>query len=446
MKTLAAIGLSGLLFAASFPPMDVPVLMPVALLLLVWVVVRLPPTLATVAGFWQGLVGYGIAASWFWEIFHVASLGLVGILAVFHGLFGWVVARWFGPGRPLEVRILGVACAWTTLEFLRGELFWLNFPWYLAGSVAPRSWLLPWIGVYGMGWVMAAGAGWLVTGRRGWPGLALMAAVFVPMGVGSSGDEGAPVQVALVQDETAPLSQYLAQSEKAPQETQLYVWPEYAYLSDLESNPADMKRLRAFLKERPEARLVLGAQTWGEGEDWRNTAVTLNAEGVVNRHFKNHTVHLFNDGVRGTEAKPTASPFGLFGTPVCFDCDFQDVVRSMVAAGAEFLVAPTMDAATWTRRQHEQHARLFQIRAAENGRWIGVAASSGVTQIIDAKGRVRERLPVMESGLLTGVLHRRVDLTFYTRWGWMLPWLVLVALIMLAVRSGLARRVDGGVK
>ena len=53
------------------------------------------------------------------------------------------------------------------------------------------------------------------------------------------------------------------------------------------------------------------------------------------------------------------TPAGRIATPACFDCDYEAVVRQLVAAGAQLILAPSMDAQHWTARQHEQHARLF---------------------------------------------------------------------------------------
>ena len=74
----------------------------------------------------------------------------------------------------------------------------------------------------------------------------------------------------------------------------------------------------------------------------------------------------------------------------------------MVADGAEFLVAPTMDAIHWGEKQHLQHAELFRHRAAENRRWMMVAATSGLTQVIDPNGLRVDSLPLMEEGGLGG--------------------------------------------
>ena len=97
----------------------------------------------------------------------------------------------------------------------------------------------------------------------------------------------------------------------------------------------------------------------------------------------------------------------------------------MVFAGAETVVIPTMDAESWSARQHDQHAELARIRAAENGRWIFVCATSGVSQVIDSRGHLHARLGAMQQGTILGLVKRETGLTFYTRIGWMLPWLVL---------------------
>ena len=81
--------------------------------------------------------------------------------------------------------------------------------------------------------------------------------------------------------------------------------------------------------------------------------------------------------------------------------------------GASFFLVPSMDAGSWTDRQHEQHARLFRHRAAESGRWFAVAATSGVSQIVDPQGRVRGRLPTMEDGVLLGSVVPRTEQTLY---------------------------------
>jgi len=123
--------------------------------------------------------------------------------------------------------------------------------------------------------------------------------------------------------------------------------------------------------------------------------------------------------------KAIDTPLGRMGTPVCFDCDFQDVVRHMTLDGAEFFAVPSMDAAHWGEKQHIQHAQLFRLRAAENRRPFIVAASSGVSQIINANGWPTQRIPPLVEDVLNGRIIPEKGLTFFTRWGWLTPWLAL---------------------
>ena len=174
--------------------------------------------------------------------------------------------------------------------------------------------------------------------------------------------------------------------------------------------------------------LTFGTQRHeADGTSWRNIALTVDPSGVRGEHNKVHPVHFFNDGIAGTSALPVETAHGKVGTPVCFDCDYEGVTRRMTAAGAECFIVPIMDAEAWTARQHDQHAELFRIRACENGRWMFVCATSGVSQVIDPAGHIHGRLGAMTSGILTGSVGRETRLTFYTRHGWLTPWAVLVA-------------------
>jgi apolipoprotein N-acyltransferase len=114
------------------------------------------------------------------------------------------------------------------------------------------------------------------------------------------------------------------------------------------------------------------------------------------------------------------------GTPICFDCDYTGVVRTLAARGAEFFAVPSYDKQSWSLSQHRQHSLLFRHRAAETGRWFAVAASSGYSQLIDPHGNVVNALPPMEPGVLSGKVARRTDLTFFVRYGWLFPWVNLM--------------------
>jgi apolipoprotein N-acyltransferase len=231
--------------------------------------------------------------------------------------------------------------------------------------------------------------------------------------------------VAGLQYEEVSLTRFLDATKRLPIEVHHVVWPEYAVPYDVRANKHDWAALQELCRER-NITLTLGTQTRRKNQAmWFNTALTLDATGVLGEHYKAHPVHFFDDGTPGTTALPVNTPHGRIGTPICFDCDYEGIVRGMTAAGSEAFIVPMMDAESWSKRQHDQHAELFRIRACENGRWFFVCGTSGVSQVIDPLGRVHARLPAMEQGVLTGEIRRETRLTIYTRWGWLTPWCLL---------------------
>jgi apolipoprotein N-acyltransferase len=248
--------------------------------------------------------------------------------------------------------------------------------------------------------------------------------------------------VAGLQHENVSLDVFLTETRGLPDSIDHVVWPEYAVPFDIRNQPRDWRLLRDLVKDR-DITLTLGTQLdEGRGGKWRNTALTLDPDGIRGEHTKVHTVHFFNDGTPGKTAVPVNTRHGLIGTPICFDCDYEGVVRRMARAGAEMFIVPIMDAASWTARQHDQHAELFRIRACENGRWMFVCGSSGTSQIIDPHGHVHVKLPALAEGVMRGEIAAVSEQTFYTKAGWLLPWFNLTGAAIAWSFLFIARRPD----
>lgn len=392
------------------------------------------PLHGVMAGFSWGMLAFGTGLSWMWNIFGPLSILLWGILAIFPALFGWLVATACQRGMKGWPFALFIALAWTGTEFVRCELMPLKFPWMNLG-LALEPWpLASWVGVYGLGFFAMLSLAALIfkAARARW--LILLWVLITPMpGMRPPIHADSRVKVAAVQAEGAATETYMTLAKEVRDDTQLIVWPENTIPIDVRHVAKDeLAKVQAFALQR-KSLIVFGTQTRLEGAKWQNTALTIDGSSVLGDHVKNHTVHLFNDGEHGTTALPITTPLGKIGTPICFDCDFQDVIRSMTLAGAEFFAVPSMDAAGWSARQHIQHSQLFRVRAAENHRSIVVAASSGVSQIIDSKGAATQSLAPLKTGSISGSIERRQDLTFYTRTGWLTPWLALAASLIWTV-------------
>jgi apolipoprotein N-acyltransferase len=420
-------GISGLLAAAAFPDLGW------------WPLILLAPPVLMLAlrgaGFRHGLyltlvhclVCYGVGLAWFTRIFGPGAVALWLIMAAYAlpagGLIGWASLR-----HPRWPWLAMCAALWlSALEFVRAEVGWLAFPWFTHGLGLGPTWLSPWIGVYGAGFVVVLAGALVVFGGRG-QRLGGVALGLVLVGLGcfrpppvTPADPGIPVLA--VQSEHCDFYRYVELTENHPFANGIILWPEYAAAFDLATDAHAYSKARALVQAR-NATLILGTQQAAANGAHFNHALTLEPSGPVGSHFKNHPVPFMNDGLPGTATVPAATRFGRIGTPICFDCDYVDVVRRFTVTGAEGFAVPSMDAAGWSATQHAQHAELFRHRALENGRWLVVCATSGMTQLIDANGNRRAALPLLQEGVLETRLHLRRELTFFTRCGWLLPWLV----------------------
>lgn len=401
------------------------------------------PRSAFYLGLTFGFVAYGGSLQWLRRIFAGGAVPLYGILAVFVALPSLIACLLSRRVESPWFKALLTASVFAAFEFFRCELFFLRFPWISAGSALGPNWLTPFIGVYGCSFLIFSIAAFLVVRGTRAAGIGLLVVLLVlnffrPPLVAPNAP-GA-INVAVVQGEALNFDEYVELSRKTlDQSPKLVVWPEYALPYDVrKQEPQQVDELRE-LAQAYDTVFVLGTKTKvGKGErEWRNTALTIGGSGVLGEYYKNHTVHFFNDGIAGTDADPVSTPIGLIGTEVCFDCDYEDVTRELVRKGAEVIIAPTFDAVRWAETQHKQHAVFFQLRAAENGRWLICAASSGYSRIIDPHGRVHESLPFAAVDAFVGKVVPRTRRTFYNRVGWLAPWSIMLVALVLCVSAAL---------
>jgi apolipoprotein N-acyltransferase len=421
--------LSGAVYAMAYPPLGWGWLVFPGLVGLLLALRGQHGTRARTLGFLHGMTAFGLGVSWLFHIFGPMVVVLWCVLAAFTALFAEMQSRASTRGVAGWQLAVFTALNWCGWEFIRAELFPLKFPWMTAGLAMGPSTLLPWVGVYGVSVLVILSV--VLLTMRLWKS-AIIPLVVLGSGLGllphspvPQADDSLAIGVAGLQLEGVSLDAYLTGTRQLPPAIRHVVWPEYALPFDLRANKRDLEIVRTLCQDRG-ITLTLGTQVRpGGGDAWRNIALTLDPTGVLGEHTKVHTVHFFDDGTPGTTALPVQTTHGKVGTPICFDCDYEGVVRRMTTAGAEMFVVPTMDAESWSARQHDQHAELFRIRACENGRWMFVVATSGVSQLIDPHGQVHVRLVALAQGTISGIMKRETKLTFYTRFGWLTPWVVL---------------------
>ncbi|MEO5987968.1 MAG: apolipoprotein N-acyltransferase [Candidatus Eisenbacteria bacterium] len=124
------------------------------------------------------------------------------------------------------------------------------------------------------------------------------------------------------------------------------------------------------------------------------------------------------------------SQAGPFSCLVCFESIFPDLARHDVNAGARFLVNITNDEWFGKSAALDQHAAMAAFRAAENAVPLVRCANTGLTQLIDSRGRVMARVPAFSTQILNVVLPPSGPRTLYSRLG---DWPGLLAALAIAL-------------
>jgi apolipoprotein N-acyltransferase len=173
---------------------------------------------------------------------------------------------------------------------------------------------------------------------------------------------------------------------------------------------------------------------------FHNTAYIFAPDGrALGKYYKANPIQFFADGVAGKEFPTFATRFGRAGVFICYDADYSYVARRITRNGAEILFIPTFDHMSWGALQHKQHSAMTSMRAVENGRYIARATTSGVSQIVDPNGRVIDSIGIGESNAIVGLMEPLDTLTFYTRFGFTLPYLCIaisLAIFFYAATNG----------
>ncbi|MGA9453269.1 MAG: carbon-nitrogen hydrolase family protein [Verrucomicrobiia bacterium] len=140
--------------------------------------------------------------------------------------------------------------------------------------------------------------------------------------------------------------------------------------------------------------LVVGGEELLGTTNFYDTAFVVGTNGeVVFQQVKCVPIQFFKDGLPAKEQTVWNSPWGKIGFCVCYDLSYTRVTDELVRQGAQLLIVPTMDVETWGRHEHELHARVAPVRAAEYGIPVFRLASSGISQAVTWDGKVIAQAP-----------------------------------------------------
>jgi apolipoprotein N-acyltransferase len=146
--------------------------------------------------------------------------------------------------------------------------------------------------------------------------------------------------------------------------------------------------------QRNSKHLIVGGKD-PTGDNYYNTSFVVSPVGeIVFKQVKSVPIQFFADGLPAPEQKVWESPWGKLGICTCYDLSYTRVTDELIRQGAQAIINPTMDVMDWGAYQHQLHSRVAPVRAAEYGVPIFRVASSGVSQLVDACGRVVASAPV----------------------------------------------------
>jgi apolipoprotein N-acyltransferase len=490
--------LSGVLLALSFPKFGHAAVAWIALAPLLVALARDPrrwtaARLGALAGFvsslgivyWTALVveQYGGSS----RVVSVAVMVLLCVaLSSFTTLYSWVVAGWlrsFGP-----VALIVSPLAWVATEVIRAYAV-LRFSWCLLGysqhSNLPFIQLARYTAVYGVSFLVAGVSGVLAylavetsARRRKTAALAaaaVLAAVWLH-GVWLLGREAPEtgrirvglVQASILQDEKwdaarawTNVDRHLQLTERAvSQGARLVVWPESAVPFYFDRNPRLADELRELVR-RTGIHLLFGNDDRedGNGASYRVWvgAKMLTPQGDLRLRYHKMRLVPFGEYVplqwllraggieklveEVGEFTPGISPeLGpvdghLLGAFICYEAIYPDLVRQFTARGADLLVNVTNDG--WYGRSSApyQHLAMARFRAVESGRYLVRAANTGITAVVDPRGRVLEKTELFQVTALVRDVPFVSGSTFYARYGDVFAWGCFLAALGLTTVS-----------
>ncbi len=484
---------SGILTALAFPKFELSFLAWISLIPLLWILARRPPQQN---GFWPGFLAglffYGILLYWipdvpahyggmpYWLCL-VTYLALIGFLALYWGLFGFLFARIRGAypdGVFFLAPFLWIATEYVMTHFLTG------FPWGILGTSQFRNLALIQTaslgGVYAVSFLLVLLQSTFVmalTRKKKSPFFAGLALIILAHAWGlftlrsGPGQGESTIRASVIQGNVSSdiywnqvafgdiqrlFEGHLELTNRAYLSgARLIIWPEFTvplcfsceedlyqtFKSDLENYVRDSG-----------ATLLLGTNEKAGppgSELYFNTAMCLHPDLTRSLYSKMHLVpfgeytpykdvfffvermtHAIGDISPGTRHVLHEYAGYQFGSPICYEIIFPQLVRTFVWKGADFLVTITNDGWYGQTSAPYQHWAQAVFRAVENRRFLLRAATTGISGFVDPYGRILSQSLIKSRAVLTEDITPGGKLSLYTRFGDVLPWIGLTLSIL----------------
>lgn len=128
------------------------------------------------------------------------------------------------------------------------------------------------------------------------------------------------------------------------------------------------------------------------------------------------------------------TPFGSFGTLICYEIIFPGLVRKFYVRGGDFIVTITNDAWFGNTYGPYQHFSMSVFRAIENRKPVIRAANTGISGFIDSCGRILDKTRLFQKTSLVGNVSTDRTLSIYTKYGDIFSYLCMVCFLTLLTK------------
>jgi apolipoprotein N-acyltransferase len=132
---------------------------------------------------------------------------------------------------------------------------------------------------------------------------------------------------------------------------------------------------------------------------------------------------------RGRWTGPFQTPISS-GLLICYEVAIPSIGRREVRDGSGILINITNDAWFGKSWGPYQHLAVASVRAAENGVPVIRAANTGISAVIDRRGRIVNRIPLDSRGIIMAQVQSSEKRTVYSVLG---DWIVILAFAVITV-------------
>ncbi|MCW8928709.1 MAG: apolipoprotein N-acyltransferase [Gammaproteobacteria bacterium] len=421
-------------------------------------------------GYFFGIGLFSVGVSWLYVAIHdfgsahwaLATFftgGFIVFLSTFYAGFAWSLfkVREIFSAQALSqtiVILFYLPILWVLFEWLRSWIL-TGFPWLLSGYPlieTPLAGYAPIVGIYGLSLLTILVSACLVIRVK--PVFSLVSIfLFFLCGIllGQiqwSEPQGEPLSVAMIQgninqsikwdrlqlEKTKQL--YVSMSEEHWQDNDLIVWPENAvpvFYHTLEQN---FYRKLALKAEKTQTELITGLPVFDDKTQQYYNSMT-NLGGEQGYYYKTHLVPFgeyvplaalirglikFFDipmsgfSVGGSDQPPLFIKGHRVVVTLCYEDVFPQDMMSKIPE-SQFMINLSNNGWYGDSFAPHQHLEMARMRALESSRELIRSTTSGISALIDSKGRVLVSGPQFKQAVIKGQIQPRMGTTPYVFWG-----------------------------